>query len=45
MTTSETQDCRDCGKSFPYDPDADRCPECIAANTEPTQDDRTEVAR
>ena len=30
-TTSKTQDCRDCGKPFPYDLDADRCPECIAA--------------
>ena len=32
----KTQDCRDCGKPFPYDPDADRCADCIAANTEPT---------
>jgi hypothetical protein len=25
------QPCRDCGKVFPYDPDADRCPACAAA--------------
>lgn len=23
-----TQECRDCGVSFPYDPDADRCEGC-----------------
>jgi hypothetical protein len=25
------QDCRDCGESFPYDPEADRCSSCVAA--------------
>jgi rubrerythrin len=29
------QECRDCGETFPYDPDADRCPSCVAANSEP----------
>ena len=23
--------CRDCGELFPYDPDADTCPACLAA--------------
>lgn len=26
------QACRDCGKLFPYDADADRCPACLAAD-------------
>jgi predicted Zn-ribbon and HTH transcriptional regulator len=25
-----TQECRDCGQLFPYNPDADRCPQCVA---------------
>lgn len=25
------QTCRDCGVSFPFGPDADRCPSCAAA--------------
>jgi hypothetical protein len=24
-----TQRCRDCNETFPYDPDADICPECV----------------
>lgn len=24
------QECRDCGETFPYDADADRCPSCVA---------------
>ena len=24
------QACRDCGELFPYDPDADTCPACLA---------------
>ena len=24
------QACRDCGQPFPYDPEADRCPACVA---------------
>jgi hypothetical protein len=28
---SVQQNCRDCGDGFPYDPDADRCPSCVAA--------------
>jgi hypothetical protein len=26
-----SQACRDCGESFPYDPDTDRCAKCCAA--------------
>ena len=29
--TPAKQTCRDCGRAFPYDADADRCPSCIAA--------------
>jgi hypothetical protein len=28
----QTQQCRDCGATFPYDPDADYCPACVAVN-------------
>ena len=28
------QPCRDCGELFPYDPNADRCPQCIADGEE-----------
>lgn len=33
------QTCRDCGEVFPYDPEADRCPSCVADNTEPPCND------
>ena len=29
-TECTEQPCRDCGEVFPYDPDADRCPACVA---------------
>ena len=29
-TECTEQPCRDCGELFPYDPDADRCPACVA---------------
>lgn len=28
-----TQSCRDCGSVFPYSPEADYCPSCVAVNT------------
>lgn len=28
------QECRDCGRLFGYDPDADRCPACVAVEEE-----------
>jgi hypothetical protein len=33
-TTAEqaTQECRDCHRNFPYDPEADYCPQCVEAN-------------
>lgn len=32
MATETTQTCRDCGKRFPYDHEADYCPLCAAGN-------------
>ena len=29
-TECTEQPCRDCGELFPYDADADRCPQCVA---------------
>ncbi len=29
-----TQECRDCGKQFPFDAEADRCPVCVAGMVE-----------
>lgn len=31
-----TQACRDCGETFPYDPDADYCPACCEENNPTT---------
>ena len=28
LTDSNVQVCRDCGETFPFDPDADRCEKC-----------------
>jgi hypothetical protein len=28
---TKTQECRECGKQFPYSEDADRCSVCVAA--------------
>ena len=30
MTSETQQECRDCGKPFPYSADADRCPACAS---------------
>ena len=30
LCEDDDQNCRDCGKPFPYNPDADRCDTCIA---------------
>jgi hypothetical protein len=42
VSTEHQQQCRDCSKSFPYDPDADRCPACVTAalGDVPDEDER-----
>ncbi len=39
------QPCRACGELFPYDPDADRCPQCVAADGFTAEDIAAHAAR